>query len=516
MGKESEKVIINDSSVRQEYQLLPEFSAELEEIREKGISSELLSKIITKHSSNANYNKQLYKRYMGIQEGVPIYSRQPRYEEENPINNKVSNDFFSEIVDFKVGYFAGEPFSYSYSDTDEAEDTTGGEEATEKAKKALSDFITRNNMSGVDMETTKNASIYGYSGRLFYFDRENNIRVMPISGYETIILSDTSISEPEYAIRYYSTKNINGMEEWTAEFYDSRYRTIFKGGSILTLNEVEQKEHLFDYCPLQGISNNEEHLGDAEKVLSNIDDYDRIVSDNSNEIESFANAMLLINLKADDEVIKKAQKTGCMIVPPVGTGNNNEPVKWLTKNVNDAYTEHHLQRIEDNIYRFSRTPNLSDETFGNATGVSLKFKLHGLETKCATFQSQVLKAAQHMWKVLCSGWKRQGINADPLQFCIEFKRNFPQDDLSTAQTVQAEIASGAPKRFAYRHYTDDPEWLIEEAKSEQEEVMEMYPNLQKTNHTTDDNDDMNDDNKEDENGKGDNNGLQEKEGQGKR
>lgn len=507
---------------RREYQLLPEFSAELEEIREKGISPQLLHHIITKHSENALYNRQLYKRYMAVQEGIPIYSREPYYEEEEkPINNKVSNDFFSEIVDFKVGYFAGEPISYSYSDTDEAEATTGGKEAVDKASKALTDFITRNNMFGVDMETTKNASIYGYSGRLFYVDEEQTIRVMSVHGYETIILSNTDISEPEYAIRYYSTKNINGMEEWTAEFYDKRYRTVFKGNSTQTLEQVEQKEHLFDYCPLQGIANNKEHIGDAERVLSLIDDYDKVVSDNSNEIESFVHALLLVALNTKDETIRKAQKSGALIVPPVGTNGTSDPVKWVTKNINDAYTEHHLQRIEDNIYRFSRTPNLSDDTFGNATGVSLKFKLHGLETKCATFEANVMNAAQHMWRVLCSGWRRKGITVDPLQICMEFHRNFPQDDLTTAQTVQAEIAAGAPKRFAFRHLTDDVDWLLEELKSEQEEVMEMYPNLKKANSTTDDNgdmyDDMNDDNKEeDENGKGDNNGLQEKEGQGKR
>lgn len=466
---------------RSEWELLPEFTAELEEIREYGISPELLYKILQKHKPNSEYNKILYRRYMAVSEGVPIFERKPRYEEEeNPINNKVNNDFFGEIVDFKVGYFAGEPISYSYSDTDESEEVTGGEKAIDEANKVLTDFTTRNNMFGVDMETTKYASIYGYAGRLFYIDREGNERVMPIHGYQTIILSDTDISEPEYAIRYYESKDINNVLVCTAEFFDNKNITTFRGNDWLALEVVDIRPHLFDYCPLQGVANNKECLGDAEKVLALIDDYDKVVSDNSNEIEAFVHAMLLVNLNADEEVITKAQKSGAMIVPPVGTNASNDPVKWVTKNINDAFTEHHLDRVEDNIYRFSRTPNLGDESFGTASGVSLKFKLHGLETKCSTFEANVMNSAQYMWRVLCSAWAKRGIKVDPLQIVMEFHRNFPLDRLAEAQAAQAEIGAGLPKRFVFGRMSgvDDVDYVMELLEQEKEDAMSLFENAQ--------------------------------------
>lgn len=482
---------------RSEWDLLPEFSAELEEIRANGITTSLLNDILTKHSPNAEYNRGLYKRYMGITEGVPILQRKEFYNADkeeangdlnpaNKINNKVNNDFFGEIVDFKVGYFAGEPISYSYSNTAEAEEVTGGEKGVDEATKAITDFTTRNNMFGVDMETTKYASIYGYAGRLFYVDKEGNERVMPIHGYETIILSDTDISEPEYAIRYYKSKNLNGAETWTVEFYDDKNITTFKGDSLLSLEEIETKPHLFDYCPLQGISNNKEHIGDAEKVLALIDDYDKVVSDNSNEIESFVHALLLTSiLGADvDKTLKKAQEIGILNIPPVGATNTvNEPVKWITKNINDAFTEHHLDRTENNIYRFSRTPNLDDESFGSASGVSLKFKLHGLETKCATFEANVMNSAQYMWKVLCSAWKKKKITVDPLQIVMEFHRNFPLDRLAEAQAAQAEIAAGLPKRWVFGRMAgvDDVDYIMEMLEEEQSSAASLYMQVEDDN-----------------------------------
>ena len=485
---------------RNENEFYPEFSSELKAIRENGISTDLLYRIIQKHLPNSLYNRELYNRYRNVLGSVPIHNRQPKYEEENPINNKVNNDFFGEIVDFKVGYFAGEPISYSYNNTEEAENEIGGEKAVDDAKKALSDFTTRNNMFGVDMETTKNASIYGYSGRLFYIDKEGTERVMPIHGYETIVLSDTDISEPEYAIRYYKVKDLNGAESWVVELYDNKNIYTYTG-DLLSLELKEVKEHLFDYCPLQGVANNKECIGDAEKVLSEIDDYDKIVSDNSNEIESFVHAMLLVYLNADDEVIKKAQKSGCMVVPPVGTNNTAEPVKWLTKNINDSYTEHHLDRLEKNIYRFSRTPNLNDESFGNASGVSLKFKLHGLETKCATFEANVMNAAQYMWKVLCSSWKKKGQTLNPLQFSLDFTRNFPLDALNEAQTAQAYLAAGLPKEWIYSQISgiDDVDYIMDLIESEKEDVADLYPSLALANEVAENKTDSNDtDNKDDE------------------
>lgn len=491
--------------IRTEAELLPSFTAELQAIRENGITPELIYKIIQKHSSNSEYNRRLYNRYMGIYGGVPIFDRTSRYEEENPINNKVNNDFFGEIVDFKVGYFAGEPISYGYSSTDEAEEETGGDKAVDEATKTLTDFITRNNMFGVDMETTKNASIYGYSGRLFYIDKEGNERVMPIHGYETIILTDTDISEPEYAIRYYKNKDLSGAEFWLVDFYDDKNITSYKG-NLMSLEFVETKPHLFDYCPLQGIANNKECLGDAEKVLSLIDDYDKVVSDNSNEIESFVHAMLLISQNIDDETLTKAQKNGALIIPPIGTNTSSDPVKWLTKNINDAFTEHHLQRLEDNIYRFSRTPNMGDQTFGTASGVSLKFKLHGLETKCSTFEASNMNSAQYMWKVLCSSWAKKGIKVDPLQITMEFSRNFPLDRQSEAQTAQAFISAGLPKEWVYGQISgiDDVDYIMELIKSEQKNVLELYPNFSKANETNK----TNDDNDTDDEKEGKDNGLQ--------
>lgn len=462
---------------RSEYELYPDFQAEIDEIDRVGISDALLNKIIDKHAANRMYNWNLHKRYEVLDGEVPIFQRIPRFDEENPVNNKVNNDFFGEIVDFKTGYFAGKPAVYSYADTVESKEDTGGEEARDEASKALSDFVARNNMYDVDMDITKFAAIAGYAGRMFYHDTDGNERCMALPSYETIVLSETSIMEPKYGIRYYKTLGLGGEEIWKAEFDDGKNIRFYEGcAGSLTEKPEKAIPNLFGFCAIQGIPNNSEMLGDVEKVMELIDAYDRTVSDENNEIDSFANAyMAFENIDMSDEEIRRGQRTGAFQY--FSNGNQPGSIHFITKDINDAFVEHHLDRLEENIYRFSKTPNMADENFSqNASGVAMKFKLTGLEAKCGMFQAKMITAGVYMFKLLAGCWAKKRIPCDPLQCYITFKRNFPVDLQNEAQAVSAIISSGMPKRIAFSQYSfvDDVEEVMQLIEEEKDDIPNLY------------------------------------------
>ena len=464
--------------VRKYFELYPNFSPFLNEIRENGVSPSIIQKIIEKHSSNSAYNKKLYNRYMNILDSIPIFSRTPRFVQldengiptQNIINNKINNDFFSEIVDFKVGYFAGKPIKYSYSNATESIEATGGIENVDIARKSLTDFVTRNNMYDVDMETTKYASICGYSGRLFYHDLDGNERVCAVAPYETIVLSDKSLYEPEYAIRYYETENINGRSYLVAEFYDSNSISIYEG-QLSNLVLKNQKLNMYDFCPLQIIPNNNEMIGDAEKVLALIDAYDRVVSDSSNQIEGQIHSKEVYeNVNITAEEIAKSNYTGAI---QFYNGQGNAKVYKLESNINDSFVQHHLERLRDNIYRFSKTPRLDDQNFGSTSGVSLKYKLISLEAKCGMFQAKLNSANTYMFKLLASGWGKKQLHVDPLQFICEFTRNFPLDIEAEARATQNLISAGLPKEIAYNiglSCIDDIDFVMQKIEEEENNI----------------------------------------------
>lgn len=458
----------------------PDYSAEIQKIRDNGITPKLLNRIIRRHLGCMRHMQQLYGRYRTEADKVPIFTREPRFkdegdlEAESAINNQVNNDFFSEIIDVKVGFFAGKPANYTYGDDYQAEEETGGEEAVEEASKALSDFVKRNNMFDIDMETTKFAAICGYSGRLFYIDPEGNERVMVTPPYETIILSDTEMTEPGFAVRYYQYLDLNDQQIWKAEFYDNRTVQYYEG-QLDGLAFVKEKPHLYDYCPLQGIPNNRELIGDAEKVLALIDDYDSNYSDNSNDIEGFANAyMVFKNCKVDTNTMTTANVTGVIGID-VDDPDSPYDVSYLTKNIDGTFVNSHLDRAEDNIYRFSKTPNLNDPEFTAVSGMALKMKMTSLETKTGMFEAKQLSADTYMFKLLASSFLKKKVPFDPLQCSVKYNRNFPTDFLNEAQAVQALTAAGLPKQIAFKALSmiDDVDEVMRLIETEQDDIPDL-------------------------------------------
>lgn len=473
--------------------IMRNYRAELQALDKNGgvPTVEIIKKILDKHNPKREHMLGLYDRYMCHEDGVPIFSRE--FDDTSAINNKINNDYFSELVNTKVGYFAGAPFSYSYSQLAEEEeesdisssvtDLFSEDETTpqtqadiENAQKVIERFTIRNNIADKDLEITKLAEICGYAGRLMYIDTEGDECIKVINPWECVILARDEITEPSYGIWYYTEEMIvEGMskEVRTIEFYNATDCYIFEDGLQGWILKDHFK-HMFDYCPIQGIPNNRELLGGAEKVLSLIDGIDRTISDCNSEVEAFKLAYLLVyGVQIDEETLDKAKRTGCFNIPPMGATESK--IEYLTKQINDTFVENHLNRLEKNIYKFGQTPNFSDEAFASTTsGVAMKVRLFPLETRCAMFERKLHAANIHMFKVLSTAWEKKQIFIDPLEVIIEYKRTFPLD-LQYEATVLASLKGNVSDQTALglMSFIDNPEYELELMAKEKEDIPEI-------------------------------------------
>lgn len=468
------------------------YRAELRALDENGgvPTIEIIKKILDKHYPKRQHMMGLYDRYMCHEDGVPIFHRE--FTDESAINNKVNNDYFSELVNIKVGYFAGAPFSYSYSQLAEEEEDTenkGGILASVKSlfskentvrqteadietnQKVIERFTIRNNIADKDLEITKLAEICGYAGRLVYIDTNGDECIKILDPWECVILARDEITEPSYGIWYYTEEFIvDGMskEVRTIEFYNATDCYIFEDGLEGWVLKDHFK-HMFDFCPIQGIPNNRELLGGAEKVLSLIDGIDRTISDCNSEVEAFKLAYLLVyGVQIDEETLQEAKRTGCFNIPPMGASESK--IEYLTKQINDTFVENHLNRLEKNIYKFGQTPNFSDEAFASTTsGVAMKVRLFPLETRCAMFERKLHAANMYMFKVLASAWEKKQIFIDPLEVVIEYKRTFPLD-LQYESQVLASLKGNISDQTALglMSFIDNPEYELELMEKEKE------------------------------------------------
>ena len=100
-------------------------------------------------------------------------------------------------------------------------------------------------------------------------------------------------------------------------------------------------------------------------------------------------------------------------------------VYWLIKQVNDTYSQNVKDRINDDIHKFSFTPDMGDEKFsGNTSGVALEFKLLPLEQLGAQkemyFKDSLNKRLQIMIDYL-------NLNIKPRELQKVFTRNLPRN-----------------------------------------------------------------------------------------
>lgn len=477
-------------SVKEE--LFPNFNNEIYQIETYGLTTDVITKIRKKQEYKKEHMKDLYNRYKICEESVPVFNR--TFTEDGAINNKLNNDYFGEIVRTTVGYFAGSPFSYTYSqvdkDTAENETVTVSNETLERNMDIVKHFVLYNGLADKDVEATKMASICGYMGRLLYIDKEGEVAVAMIDPWEVTVLSRYGLERPQYALREIEGIEVtdgNGetKEVTKLEFYDNQYIYYFEDGEeglipdysllgaregIYKLGDFVVQEHLFDYCPLQAIPQNKETLGIAENVMSLIDAIDRTLSDCNSEVEAFKLAYLLITgAEIDDEELAKARRTGTFVLPPLG---DSVDMKYLIKEINDVFIENHINRLDKHIYKFSQTPDLSETSIGQASsGLALKIKLFPLETRCVMFERKYHEANMYMFKVLASSLKKKNIDFDPLEVVIEYKRSFPLD-LEFEANCQAKLKGLVSEQTRLNLFSviDDSEYEMELMQKEQENI----------------------------------------------
>lgn len=392
----------------------------------------ILKDIIAQHSWKNNDMRAKYARYRASQGGVPIHNRELPVE-GNKINNKLANDYFGEIIDTKVGYMFGIPV---ITQLDKSM-VKGGPEAYDEVITEVIRFKKANNIADLDAEMCKFAAICGYDIGLAYIDKEGKERVMRVDPWQGVIISRAGLTEPQYGVRYFKTWEGN----LRVELYDDEYRHTFDSTSDGPgeLTHTNSEKHMFKYCPMWGIPNNAELLGDGDKVLSLIDAYDRSMSDMNSEIEQFRLAyMLFFGVEPDEEMVERMRKTGALYVPPSEGGDQHNDIKFLTKQMDHLAVDSHLDRLDENISRFARHVNFTDEAFGgNLSGVAMKYKLFGLETKAKYFERKHDAATLYMWKVIASAWEVKGLVMDWKDITNKYNRNVAINIVDEANSAVA-------------------------------------------------------------------------------
>lgn len=438
------------------------------------ITPKMIEKLIESHKDERNRVKHLFNYYEVHND---ILNR--KMKDSAKPNNKLPHPYAAYISILATGYFIGEPITYQV-----AEETEADEFYTR-----IQDINKYNDEPMHNATLSKYASIAGYAFELLYNDKNKRMRYKAIKPHEIIYIVDDTLEEaPLYAIRYYSLKDFTSDKE-------NVYVELYSQSTISYLvKKADEKEyvaskepviHNFHDVPISIYENNEEGVGDFERVLKLIDAYDKGQSDTANDFEYFTDAYLAfygtngIQTESGEDADMKENRMLIFQEP----GSKGE---WLIKNINDTATENYKNRVDRDIHKFAMVPPMTDENFaGNVSGEAMKYKVLGLETLTA-FKEQFFRLGlARRYELIANtlSFKNQVINRNTLAYDYTvitpvFTRSLPKNNKDLVEMVSA-LAGDVSHETRLSLLSDivpDPKAEIEKLKAEEgSEVDKVNP-----------------------------------------
>ena len=419
------------------------------------LTDKVIKRIIETHRSSVLPRLQNLENYYNANNAI----KNRVMSDPSKPNNKIANAYASYITDTLVGYFIGEPITYTANDDVLLQD--------------LNMILEYNDEADENAELAKNASIYGVAYEMLYLSEEDKmIRFKSLNPKEVIPIFDKTVEQNLLAVmRYYEDYDYVEDNTYTiVEVIDSEMVRRYKLDTSLSL--LEEYPHYFSMVPVAIFKNNEDETGDFEQVISLIDAYDKMESDSLNDFEYFVDAYLaLYGFTADSEDIAQMKENRVLLM------DEGTSAEWLTKQTSDAYVENMKNRLDKDIHKFAKCPNMSDQEFAsNASGIAIKFKLLGTENLVSIKERKFKRGLQQRLELMSmiNSVLREGFDWRAID--IVFTRNIPSNDADIANMVNTlkDIVS-EQTLLAQIPFVDDVQAELERVKTEREENKELNP-----------------------------------------
>ena len=366
-------------------------------------------------------------------------------------DNRIVVNFPKYIVDTMNGFFIGNPVK-----------TVADDDKVAEYVEYLDQY---NDQDDNNAELSKICSIFGKGYEMYFTDEESELCITYLSPIEAFMVFDDSILErPLYFIRRYTDRDNN---EWgsIANEYGVRYFRITGG---VQWTDEDWQAHYFPGVPATEYIENGERQGLFEPVLSLVNAYNKALSEKVNDVDYFADAYLkILGVKLDEESLKCIRDN--RIINFEGETAEKLVVEFMNKLESDATQENALNRMERLIFHISMVANISDENFGSATGIALKYKLQAMSNLEKTKERKFTSGMNRRYRLLF-GHPSSKVPADAwVQLHYRFTPNIPANLLEEAQiAAQMEGITSHETQLKVLSIVDDVQAELEKIEEENE------------------------------------------------
>lgn len=371
---------------------------------------EILDKFLAEHKKEVTGRfEPLYNAYKSDHDILHL----PEKPKHKPDNRIVVN-FPKYIVDTMNGFFLGNPIKITADDDDVSEYV-----------EYLDQF---NDQDDNNAELSKIMSIFGRGFETYYADEDAELCITYLSPMEAFMIYDDSIVErPMYFVRRYT--DWEGNEFGTVQDQTGTRNFAVTGGTRWI---DEWKVHHFEGVPATEYIENEERQSIFEPVLTMVNAYNKAVSEKANDVDYFADAYLkILGVELDNEGMSHIRDN--RIINFEGDDAAKIVVEFMNKPESDTTQENLLERLERLIFAISMVANISDENFGSATGIALKYKLQSMSNLAKTKERKFTSGMNRRYKILFSHPRSKVAKDAWIQLHYKFTPNIPANLLEEAQ-----------------------------------------------------------------------------------
>ena len=371
--------------------------------------------------------------------------------------NRIVTNYCYNIVQNYLGYLTGIDITYSSpNDFD-----------------AIQDVLNYNDVRTEDSEYLRNALIFGRAFEINYVDEDAIQRFKVLDSRECIpIYSNDLNNDLLYVIRYYVADTVNNdQDEYYIEVYGNKFIRKYKSSNAFaTLSLLEEQPNYYNQVPVTVFSLNADEESIFDKVMTLQDAYNKLLSSEVDDFESFCDAYLVLKgcmADADDLVAMKQNRVLMM--------DADAEASYLTKSVSDTQIENMLKNINDTIHKIANSPDFNDEKLMAQSGIAMRYKLVGFENVSSNIVANMTKALQKRIELICSILHLTGSDNTWRDVHIVFTRNLPENITETAQVINQLRGIVSDKTLiSLLPFIKDVDAEVEQLQEQKEANMDMY------------------------------------------
>lgn len=360
-------------------------------------------------------------------------------EDKFASNVKIPHSFFMELIDQKTTYYLSNGVKFNTENEDLGE--------------ALKDYIDEDFQLFAD-EIVEGASIKGYEYAFARTDSNDNLKFQVSDMLMTDTVYDDYNDEVAIVRQYvrFIDKGGNRTKLTFAEVYDDKYIKYFvkeDSGKFDPDPNVDPnpREHVtairddgaiafrnYGRIPFYRMKNNRKENSDLVPVKDLIDDFDRMASFLSNNLEDYDKPIYVVTGYKGESLDKLRQNIKAKGAVSVGAPNTGGDLDLKTYQIPYEARKAKLDIDREAIYKFGMGFDSSQTGDGNITNVVIKSRYSLLDLKCNKLDSRFKALMKWCLELILEDINRKtGQVFDISEIEIEVERNVPANEKDTAE-----------------------------------------------------------------------------------